>query len=167
MDEAHSSSEKPKSAGWSFWLTVSLILLIVVTPLIFTPGYTDSHNGPRQNESAAVGSLRTVNTLESQYRAAHPNKGFACELSQLRPTEKVDASDPLMSLLTGTWSGYKFAIIGCGPEGGGTVTRYQASAIPIERSKTGRRAFCTDQSGKMFYDPDGLGSKCLASRRPI
>jgi hypothetical protein len=44
MVESHSSSEKPKTAGWSFWLTVSLILLIVLsrsysrqdTPIVVT-----------------------------------------------------------------------------------------------------------------------------------
>jgi type IV pilus assembly protein PilA len=170
MVGSNSRPEGRKSTGWSFWLklSVGLIIPIFVALLIFTPIVTDRHSGPRQNESAAVGSLRKLNTLESQYSAAHANRSFACELPLLRPTERMnEAYDSTAALLAGEWSGYKFIVVGCAAETGGIVTHYQAIAIPIDPGKTGIRAFCTDQSGQLFYDPDGSASKCLASRRPI
>jgi type IV pilus assembly protein PilA len=156
-----------KSVAWFFWAKYAalFIFLIVVALLIFTPTYID---GPRQNESTAVGRLRTVNMLETQYSLAHPSEGFGCELSRLRPVQEVnDTHDPLAEFLTGDWSGYRFEVVGCRAEANGIVTRYQVTAVPVKRGETGNRAFCTDQSGKVFYDPDGSALNCIASRRPI
>ena len=151
----------------SFWLilAITLIFLIVVAVLLFVPNHS---HPPRQNEFAAIGGLRRVNTLETQYAVGHTDRGFACELPLLRPTEKVnDLYDPTSALLTGEWSGYRFGVAGCAADASGIVTHYQVVAVPVNPGRTGIRAFCTDQSGEVFYDPDGSGSKCLALRRPI
>jgi hypothetical protein len=96
--------------------------------LIFTPGSLE-HNGFRQNESAAAGGLRRINILERGYASAHPDKGFACELPLLRPTESVpDPYNSIETLLGGEWSGYRFALAGCTGGAGKIVTRYQASS---------------------------------------
>jgi type IV pilus assembly protein PilA len=147
---------------------VALILTIVVVLFINTPSFTDSHNGPRQNESAAVGSLRKINALERQHALRHATNGFACELSQLRSTDKAnDQYDAIDAPLNGEWSGYKFILATCVAETSGIISHYQAVAIPVDPGKTGVRAFCTDESGELFYDPDGSASGCLSTRRPI
>ena len=167
MDTSESVRRRRNLSERSFWLilAITLIFLIVVAVLLFAP---NKSHPPRQNEFAAIGGLRRVNTLETQYAVAHTNRGFACELQLLQSREKVnDPYDPVVGLLAGEWSGYRFRIAGCAPEPNGIVNHYQVVAAPVEPGITGIRAFCTDQSGEVFYDPNGSASKCLALRRPI
>jgi hypothetical protein len=143
-------------------------LLSFLLVIIFSAHFYDSHAGLRQNESAAVGSLRKIHDLQTKYAAAHPNEGFTCRLQRLRPTEDTTAADdPITSLLSGEWSGYKFILVGCTPTESGIVIRYQITAVPIARGLTGMRAFCTDESGELFYKESGSGTDCLASRLPL
>jgi hypothetical protein len=158
--------EEQKSKRWKFWAKLSIAFIFLFAVLtFFSPSFHHKHFGFDQNEHAAVGSLRKVNTLESQYAAAHANKGFACELPLLQPTGKTqDAFDPNAALLSGEWSGYKFAVVGCAPVANGIVTHYRVTAVPVYPGGTGFRAFCTDESGKVFYDLNGSASECLAAR---
>jgi hypothetical protein len=156
--------------GWKAWskLATALTILIVIGPLVFSDGASDVHNGLRQNEAAAIGSLRRVGALERRYAAAHPDKGFACELELLRPAATVpNPYDPIEGLLNGRWSGYRFAFAGCTVDTREIVTHYQVMAVPVEPGKTGIRALCTDESGKVFYDSNVDSSRCLASKREI
>ena len=140
-------------------------LLSFLLVFAFSPHFHDSHAGVRQNESAAVGSLRKIHDLESKYAAAHPNEGFACQLQRLRPVEDVTTDyDPTKSLLSGEWSGYKFVLAGCTPTEKGIVIRFQITAVPIARGLTGVRAFCTDESGTLFYADNGSATECLSAR---
>jgi hypothetical protein len=106
-----------------------------------------------------VSKLRAVTMLEKKFAAAHLDKGFACELSLLVPEEgeqnPVDY-DPLRFLTTGTSAGYKFALANCRTDAKGVVVHYEATAVPVERGKTGFHAFCTDDSGLLWYDAEGL-----------
>ena len=159
------AGEFPKVGGR---LILAVLLFGLVGFIVLIPSRTDFHNGPRQNESAAIGSLRTLNTLEAQYAAKHPEKGFACDLSQLKPAGKtISAYDPTETLLTGVWSGYKFEIVSCEPDSHGVASRYRATAVPLRRVETGIRAFCSDESGRVFYDPDGSAANCLSMCRAI
>ena len=138
--------------------------------LVFlSPSFHDKYFGVAKYEAAAVGSLSKINSLEKQYAASHPDKGFACELVVLRPQESgTDTSGQVTGLLNGQRGGYKFAFAACRPEANGIVTQYQIFAVPIRPGITGiRTAFCTDQTGKLFYDPNGSASECLALRREI
>jgi len=134
--------------------------------IAFSPHFHDSHGGIRQNESAAVGSLREIHDLQSKYAAAHPNEGFACQLQRLRPAEAT-AYDPTTALLAGEWSVYKFVLAGCTPTEKGIVVSYQITAVPIARGLTGVRAFCADESGTLFYEENGSATQCLSSRLPL
>lgn len=148
-------------------LLVSLLLLFGLLVLL-SPPFHDKYFGMAKYEASAVGSLDKINSLENRYAASHPDKGFACELALLRPQEhKVDASNHTSGPLGGQWTGYKFAFAECTAEANGIITHYQIAAVPIRRFSTGVRAFCTDQTGKLFYDSDGSGTQCLASRREI
>ena len=159
--------ERSKPKGWKFWAKLSIALIFLVAVLTcFSPSFHDKHFGVAQNESAAVGSLRRLNSLESQYAAAHADKGFACELALLQPTEDTkEAFGHYATLLTGVWSGYKFAVGGCVPGTSGVVIHYELTAVPVSPYRTGVRAFCTDESSNIFYDHTGSGSECLAARQ--
>jgi hypothetical protein len=143
-------------------------LLSFLLVFAFSPHFHDSHAGVRQNEAAAVGSLRKIHDLQSKYAAAHPNEGFACQLQRLRPAEDTaTAYDPTTALLAGEWSGYKFVLAGCTSTEKGIVIRYQIAAVPIARGLTGMRAFCADESGTLFYEENGSATECLSSRLPL
>jgi hypothetical protein len=143
-------------------------LLSLLLVFAFAPHFHDSHAGVRQNESAAVGSLRKLHDLQNKYAAAHPNEGFACELQRLRPAEDTTtAYDPTKALLTGERSGYKIVVAECTPTAKGIVIRYQITAVPVARGETGVRAFCTDESGTLFYEESGSVTECLSSRLPL
>ena len=143
-------------------------LLSFLLVFAFSPHFHDSQAGVRQNESAAVGSLRKIHGLESKYAAAHPNEGFACQLQRLRSVEDVTTDyDPTKTLLSGEWSGYKFVLAGCTPTEKGIVIRFQITAVPLARGLTGVRAFCTDESGTLFYADNGSATECLSSRLPL
>jgi hypothetical protein len=71
------------------------------------------------------------------------------------------------ALLAGEWSGYKFVVAECTPTEKGIVIRYQITAVPVAHSSTGVRAFCTDESGALFYEDSGSAAECLSSRRPL
>lgn len=120
------------------------------------------------NEASAVTKLRSVVALQNEYAKKHVAKGFACELLLLKPMEaQQDEYDPLRFLTTGTASGYKYSISNCRADAQGVFVQYQITAIPIEQGRTGRHAFCTDQSGVLRYDPEGSATDCLSSQHVL
>jgi hypothetical protein len=150
------------------WVLVALCAgLAILFIALFVP-VLDVNKRQRGNESATVSRLRRLNELQNRHAASSPAKGFACQSAQLKPsTTAGETYDPNEFLLSGAQSGYKFAITGCGTDSNGVVTRYQVTAVPIEPAKSGFRAFCTDQTGAIWYDSKGSAENCLASRRPL
>ena len=131
-------------------------------------------DGPRSrrdaNEAAAVSRLRALNAVEKTFSSAHADKGFVCELPPLKTGDKEENSvdyDPPIFIMTGIHAGYRFALSNCGTDAKGVVVHYEATAVPVERGKTGSRAFCTDDSGLVWYDPQGSAANCLKSRRVL
>ncbi len=113
------------------------------------------------NESSAVASVRTVNTAEVSYSAAHPEAGYTCSLSDLN--QLIDGT-----LASGRKSGYVFELEGCaaGPEGGAN-SKYQVVAYPAGVNQTGGRAFCSDESGVIKTDSNGSAQGCVESGRDL
>jgi hypothetical protein len=145
------------------------LLLAGVLFLALLPHFDGPHSRKHANEAAAVGKLLAVAKLQSKYAAAHPGKGFACELPSLRPTERQEnlQYDPSSFLTTGMQLGYRFTLDGCNADRSGMVTRYKAAAVPVEQGTTGFRAFCIDETALMRYDDSGIGAKCLTSGRVL
>jgi hypothetical protein len=137
-------------------------LILIFLRLLYAP-----HGRLYGNESAALVKLRSVVALQNEYAKAHVAKGFACELRLLKPVEARDDAeyDPLRFLTTGTQSGYKYSLANCRTDAQGVFVQYQVIAVPIEQGKTGSHAFCTDESGVLWYDVEGSATKCLSSRR--
>lgn len=169
MKKSLNAIGKLESRGSKFLIaSVVATLLLAVALLVVSPSFHDKYFGMAKYESAAVGSLQKINALESQYASSHPDKGFACQLPLLRQTSNADdAYDPTVAFLDGTWSGYRFAVAACVVAENGIATQYEITATPIRPYATGVRAFCTDQSGKLFYDQEGSASQCLALRQSL
>jgi hypothetical protein len=146
-------------------LTLCVIAAILLVAALFVP-VLDVNKRQHANEAVAVVRLRKLGVLQGAHAASHPARGFACQLSELKPSMPIGNSyDPDEFLLTGVQAGYKFAVTKCRTNANGAVTQYEATAVPVERGSTGFYAFCTDQSGTIWYDSDGSGERCLTSRR--
>jgi hypothetical protein len=147
-------------------IAVVVVFSILLLAAIFIPTLDGPNSHRAANESVAVGKLRRITTLQSDYAASHPTKGFACRLPLLKPTAPT-ADDYDSFLLSVDHVGYRIALTGCEPEADGVVTRYRVTAVPLKPGKSGVRAFCTDQTGALWYDANGSAENCLAVRRAI
>jgi hypothetical protein len=147
-----------------FLVTIGILSLVaLLTPVLDGP---NSHRAAR--EATAVGNLHRLATLQASYSASHPDKGFACQLSLLKSTKSASGGyDPDEFLLSETYADYRITLTGCEPGPNGVVHSYRAIAVPREPGKSGVRAFCTDQTGALWYDAGGSPENCLAARRTI
>jgi len=162
--------QKPSSRNFRRNLLISVVVLILVLCLavLFIPMLDGPNMRRNAREAVAVGKLHRITTLQNDYAASHPTQGFACQLPLLkRTTPAKDEYDPDAFLLSGDHAGYRIALTDCEPEPGGVVTRYRVTAVPLEPGKSGVRAFCTDQTGVLWYDANGSAENCLVLHRTI
>ena len=126
---------------------------------------------PAENESSAVGSIRSVNTVEVVYSSTYPQIGFTCTLTDFSPPANGQKPSPkaanmlATNLTSGTKNGYKFTLT-C-PAQSKPQRTYQLTAVPVMPGKSGTRAFCTDQTTVIRFSADGQGASCMASGKPI
>jgi hypothetical protein len=163
---------KTTSSLRNFWRNLLIPFLVTVGMLSLAALFVPVLDGPNSHraarEATAVGHLRRLTTLQNSYSASHPDKGFACQLSLLKSANPANGDyDPDEFLLSEAFVGYRITLTGCEPEPNGLVMRYRAIAVPLEPGKSGVRAFCTDQTGALWYDPSGSPENCLATRRTI
>ncbi len=120
------------------------------------------------NEAYAVGSLRTIHNAQVTYQATY-RQGFTCDLSALGGSGTGSAGAAHAQLLppalaSGKKNGYVFALGGCeGPR----PEHYRLVAVPLSPGQSGNRAFCSDESGSIRYDPKGSAQDCLARGQPL
>lgn len=108
------------------------------------------------NEASAVAAVRTLNVAEEVYSQTHPATGYTCALSDL---DQIDST-----LRSGRKSGYVFGLRDCaaGTEGTSNM-KYRIVAYPVTPNQTGVRAFCSDESGVVRFDPSGSAQGCMES----
>ena len=143
---------------------------LIFVALVSIPSLDGPNSRQYRNEAVAVSKLRTIVDRQRKFAAAHVDKGFACELPLLVSQESGQSPgdyDPLRFLITGTHAGYKFLLNNCRTDANGLVVHYEAIAVPVELRKTGFHAFCTDDSGLLWYDAKGVATSCIASRRVL
>ena len=148
---------------------VLAFLVVVILVAVFLPRWEGPNRRQHLNEAVTVGNLRTINTLQNDYAFAHPGQGFSCELSRLKGAETANNQgyDRQGFLVSGAQSGYSFAVIRCVADSRGATARYVVTAVPLEPNKSGFRAFCTDESGAIWFDSAGSAENCVANRRPL
>jgi type IV pilus assembly protein PilA len=131
------------SKGFSLIELLIVVAIILIIAVIAVPSFLRSRMAA--NESAAVGSLRTLNAAEVSYNSAYPTVGFAGSLSALSgtscyPPNSTSACLIDTALATGQRSGYSFTLTG----GSGTPSgSYNATASPIVYNYSGMRYFCS------------------------
>jgi hypothetical protein len=111
------------------------------------------------NESSAVGSLRSYNTVCANYASTY-GQGFPPALANLGPAAipSAAAADLLDSVLTlGVKSRYTFTF-SAGPVVNKTISMYSITAEPVTRGSSGQRGFYTDQKLTIHVNATGPAS---------
>jgi hypothetical protein len=144
-----------------------VVFAVVLISVFLSIPILDGPNSRRAaNEAVTVGALRTLNKFQNEYASKSAERGFACHLLQFKTLASLKdlyAADEFLT--SGTRSGYRFELTNCQPDACGVAKHYQITAVPLEPGRSGVRAFCSDESGALWYDPKGSASDCLASRR--
>lgn len=145
-------------------LIVMSVILIIITLAI--PSYEHVHI--KANETSAIASVRTLNSMETEYNSQFPAHGYACSLATLggkqgsgTPTAE-QAQLISEDLGSGSKAGYNFTISNCAKNTVNNIDQYnsyQITATPVSQGKSGNRTFCSDESGQIRFDPKG-GTNC-------
>jgi hypothetical protein len=118
-------------------------------------------------ENGAIGSISSLLNAEDGYKAAYPDKGFTCHISDLgAPSDGAEAQQfqPVdEELATGKRNGYIFSITNCGTP---PSTMMRITAVPADRDSE-LRAFCTTELRDIRFAEDGKASTCLSEGTPI
>jgi type IV pilus assembly protein PilA len=151
-----------------FTLMELLIVMAIIAILMLIAIPTVGALKKKANELSAQKSLQTIISAENMYESNYPTNGFACSLSALGGDPKSGAPSATSAqliqpdLASGLKSGYIFNIGNCTKVNNGgsdRITGYSITATPQTVGSTGDRAFCSDQSGIIKFDPAG-GSNC-------
>lgn len=144
--------------GFTLMELMMVIALILIIAAIAIPSMKEAKINA--DETAAVGSIRAINTAEVSYQATYG--GYADTLANLGGadpcTKSAEASCLLdQSLAGGVKSGYRFVAIGGNPSGGAN-TSYAVGAAPEVFDRTGKREFCSTEKNVMRVDLNAGGS---------
>lgn len=111
------------------------------------------------NEASAIHSVQVLIASETAYSSSHPEAGFTCSLSDLADAGLIDRR-----LASGQELGYAFELTDCrAGAGSGANVGYQIVAYPAVREQTGRRSFCSDESGAIKVDVTGSRAHCMVN----
>lgn len=131
--------------GFSLIELLIVVAIILIIAALAAPSFL--HARMAANESAAVGTLRTLNTAQISYNSTYPTIGFASALTNLAGTTCASTSPSSTSaclidsvLGNGTKSGYLFTLSGVS---GTPAAAYQVVATPVGVNQTGINYFCS------------------------
>jgi type IV pilus assembly protein PilA len=146
-----------KQKGFSLIELLIVVATILIIAAIAIPNLMRSKMAA--NQSSAVGSLRTINTAEVTYSTNYPSVGFStlASLGGVASSCATTASSATACLIdnvlaTGTKSGYVFTVT---PGAQTPIVTYTSLALPVVVGQTGTNAYCSDQSGVLYYNNNG------------
>jgi len=146
-----------KQKGFSLIELLIVVAIILIIAAIAIPNLLRSRIAA--NEASAASSVRTVVSMETQYKI---NTGGYGTLVQLNTAQLIDGA-----LAAGYKSGYDFA------DGAIATDAFQVTAVPHSALNSGVRAFCADQNSIVKVDgvsnppTPGTGAACLAGNTPL
>lgn len=120
------------------------------------------------SDDSVLTAMRTILKAEVTYASTYSTVGYTCTLSNLdgfgggEPNER-QAMLINSSLASGKKYGFIFMLSECT---GDPAATFHLSAATRDNS-SGRKAFCTDQSGVIRSSEDGNPATCFASGKPV
>jgi|SRR5436190_1549535 len=146
--------------GFSLIELLIVVAIILIVAAIAIPSLLRAKIAA--NESSAVASLRTVTTAETTYSSSW-GSGYAATLANLggaNPCGVATAAsaciiDSGLSVAPFSKSGYTFVAVGNTPVLG-VNNGFETNATPNVVDITGKRAFCSDQSGVLRANTTGV-----------
>jgi type IV pilus assembly protein PilA len=132
-----------RTKGFSLIELLIVVAIILIIAAIAIPSFLRSRIAA--NESAAVASLRTLNTAEISYNSAYPSVGYASSMAALSGTSCTPPTSAGACLIDtalagGQRSGYSFTLTNVT---GTPNSTYNAIATPILWNYSGIRYFCS------------------------
>ena len=147
------TNDVPTTGKWgtkSTGLVWGSINLTAAIGFLFLFPLSDPFQAMSQNESSALGSLRSISVAADGYKSMHPELGFPQNLSDLSSSRGASWQlDP--QIASGEKSGYRFAYFPNSRTKNGRVESYELFADPKIEGTTGRRHFYVDQTGIFRY----------------
>jgi type IV pilus assembly protein PilA len=140
-----------RTRGFSLIELLIVVAIILIIAAIAVPSFLRARTAA--NESAAVATLRILNTAEISYNSAYPTVGFTSSLSALggtncTPPDSTSACLIDTALAGGTKSGYVFTLTNVSGTPGAT---YNFLAAPSLANYSGTRYFCSFADGVVRF----------------
>jgi|SRR3984957_3165655 type IV pilus assembly protein PilA len=132
-----------RTKGFSLIELLIVVAIILIIAAIAIPSFLRSRMAA--NESAAVASVRTLNTAEISYNSAYPSVGYSATMAALSGTTCTPPSSAGACLIDtalagGQRSGYSFTLTNVT---GTPNSTYNVIATPILWNYSGIRYFCS------------------------
>lgn len=129
-----------RNQGFTLIELMIVVAIIAIIAAIAIPSLLNARMSG--NEASAISSLRTLTTVNEQYRTRFGE--YAAGLGDLETENYIDSV-----LASGTKSGYDFAYTLA------SASQWNVTALPDNVGTTGERGFRVDESGVIRFSSDG------------
>ena len=146
--------------GFSLIELLIVVAIILIIAAIAVPSYLRSRMAA--NESAAVASIRTINTAQISYNSAYPTVGFASTLAALAGTScspPTSTSACLIDTQLGASpslkNGYTFTLSNVT---GTPKSTYSLVGSPFQPNSSGIRYFCSYEDAVVRFSMSSMAT---------
>ena len=135
-----------KARGFTLVEIMIVVAIIALIAAIAIPNLLRArHNA---NETAAIGTMRTLSTACESFRAAVTPPAYPAALTDLSDADPQYVPDEITD---GTTQGYNFAFVQVSDD------QYTLVATPVTDNVTGTRHFFVDETGVLREGDDNTG----------